>query len=279
MALLPRRLRGRPATAPPRTLLAALPDALVAALLLATTSACNLTLLAPATRNPIPSEILRPVAAGSDCLAVLLPGRWNRMAAFSKAGFADRAEVAGVDLGLLAVDAHIGYYRDEILVPRLEQDVIEPARTRPGGAQRIWLVGTSLGAVGSLIYWREHPDEIDGLVLIAPYLGEDTTGEDDVLDEIRRVGSLQQWTPDRPLTDDDFVRRIWLTLRDATAPGSTIPVLLAYGTRDDLAPGHRLLARELPETHVFTRDGGHDWGTWAELWSDVLASGLVCGRR
>lgn len=40
--------------------------------------------------------------------------------------------------------------------------------------------------------------------------------------------------------------------------------------------GHRILARELPATRVFTHPGGHDWDTWGELWGDVLASGAIC---
>lgn len=248
--------------------------------LLATLCACGLLRLAPEPRIPMPSELLREPGA-SGCLAVLLPGRWDRMEAFRSAGFATRPEAAGADLGLVAVDAHIGYYRDEILVPRLHRDVIEPGRTRvgtrvggragAGDSGRVWLVGTSLGAVGSLVYWRSHPEEVAGLVLIAPYLGED-----EVLAEIRRAGSLQRWSPPLPLPDHEFGRRIWRTLRDATAPDSPLPVLLAYGTRDEFAPGHRLLARELPATRVFTRPGGHDWETWGELWGDVLASGAVC---
>lgn len=255
---------------------------------LAALCGCGLARIAPEPRTPMPSELLHEPGA-SGCLAVLLPGRWDRMEAFRRAGFASRAEAVGAELGLVVVDAHIGYYRDEVLVPRLHRDVIEPVRTRfgdragaqrgdrlgdrPGapGSGRIWLVGTSLGAVGSLVYWRSHPGEVAGLVLIAPYLGED-----EVLDEIRRAGSLQRWSPPLPLAEDDFGRRIWRTLRDATAPGSPVPVLLAYGTRDDFAPGHRLLARELPESRVFTRPGGHDWATWGELWGDVLASGAVC---
>ncbi len=255
-------------TAPARRL-----PTLLSALLLTLAAGCSVTRLAPETDTPMPSEVLRETEA-SGCLAVLLPGRWDRMNAFRKAGFPERAEATGLNVGLVTADAHIGYYREEILVPRLRQDVIGPARA--GGAERIWLVGTSLGAVGSLIYWTRHPDEIAGLVLIAPYLGEDREAEDGVLDEIRRAGNLQDWSPPGPVADDDFERRIWLTLRDLTAPGSTTPVFLAYGTDDDLAPGHRLLARELPETRVVSRDGGHDWKTWARLWSDVLDSGAIC---
>lgn len=263
------------ATMPPRTLRALLP-ALLSTFALTLTTGCGVSLLAPETRDPIPSTVLREPFRDPGCVAVLLPGRWDRMSAFRKAGFAKRVETAGLDLGLVAVDAHIGYYREETLVPRLRQDVIGPARA--GGAERIWLVGTSLGAVGSLIYWNRHSDEVAGLVLIAPYLGEDRGAEDDVLEEIRRAGDLQAWTPPGPVADDDFERRIWLTLRDLTAPGSTTPVVLAYGTDDDLAPGHRLLARELPEARVFPRDGGHDWKTWGRLWSDVLESGDMCGE-
>lgn len=239
---------------------------LTLALLLAGSTGCA---LAPPTRTPIPSEVLQE-AASSGCVAVLLPGRWDRMDAFRQAGFDARVQEAGVDLGLVAVDAHIGYYREESLARRLEEDVIEPGRAR--GARRIWLVGTSLGAVGSLVYLESHPGEIEGVVLIAPYLGEE-----EVLEEVRGAGSLQQWRPPRPLADGDYQRRIWLILRRVTAPASPTAVLLAFGTGDDFAPGHRLLARELPASRVFRRDGGHDWSTWADLWSDVLASGAVCG--
>ena len=252
------------ARSPDRLSRSTIPAHLLALLL----AAGGCTLISPEPETPMPSEVLRE-AGTSGCTAVLLPGRWDRMSGFGDAGFAERSERAGVDVGLAAADAHIGYYREEVLVPRLRQDVIGPLLSGEA-TQRVWLVGTSLGAVGSLIYWNEHPEQVAGLVLVAPWLGEE-----ELLEEIRAAGDLQDWRPET-IAEDDFGRRIWQVLRRVTAPESHIPVLLAYGTGDDLAPGHRLLARELPDERVFTVDGGHDWDAWGALWSRVLSSGILC---
>ena len=48
---------------------------------------------------------------------------------------------------------------------------------------------------------------------------------------------------------------------------------LGFGSDDDLAPGHRRIALELPRKRVRTRPGGHDWKTWRRLWGDFPASG------
>ena len=257
---------------PPRVLAGSasprLAAALGAILAVGLCASWSCSLLVPPARVPMAQKVLRETPA-SGCAAILLPGRWDRVERFEEAGFPERAERAGVDLGLIEADAHIGYYRERSVVPRLEQDVIGPARAR--GARHVWMVGTSLGGIGSLVYWDAHPDQVAGLVLIAPYLGED-----EALDEIRRAGSLRAWQPPADVAGDDVGHRVWRILRKLLTSESAPPVVLAFGTGDDLAPGHRLLARELPADRVFERPGGHDWDTWAALWSDVLASGEVC---
>ena len=260
------RHASRPPTAPAASFLATLALGLLLAAILSASWSCSL--LVPPARVPMRSKVLSPTPA-SGCTAILLPGRWDRMERFEEAGFPERAERAGVGLGLIEADAHIGYYRKRTVVPRLEQDVVGPARSR--GARHVWMVGTSLGGIGSLVYWDAHPSQIAGMVLIAPYLGED-----EVLDEIRRAGSLQAWQTPADREQDDVGHRIWRILQELLGSESAPPVFLAFGTGDDLAPGHRLLARELPPSHVFERPGGHDWDTWAALWSDVLAGGGIC---
>jgi len=262
-----RRARRSPA----RTLLPHVAAALAPVLAIALCASWGCSLLVPPARVPMPSKVLRETPA-SGCTAILLPGRWDRMERFEEAGFPERAEQAGIDMGLIEAAAHIGYYRERTVVPRLEQDVIGPARSR--GTRDLWMVGTSLGGIGSLLYWDAHPDAVAGLVLIAPYLGED-----EVLEEIRLAGSLRAWQPPADVAEDDVGHRIWRILKRllaASSADSAPPVFLAFGTGDDFAPGHRLLARELPTDRAFERPGGHDWDTWAALWSEVLASGEVC---
>ena len=75
-----------------------------------------------------------------------------------------------IDADLVAVRAHWGYYEKHIVVERLHQDVILPARAK--GYRHIWFVGISLGGWGSLQYVRQHAKEIEGMLLLAPFLGE-----------------------------------------------------------------------------------------------------------
>ena len=53
------------------------------------------------------------------------------------------------------------------MVDRLKEDVINPAKEK--GYTKIWLVGISLGGLGSLLYAMEHPSDIEGMLVLAPY--------------------------------------------------------------------------------------------------------------
>jgi len=89
---------------------------------------------------------------------------------------------------VLLTSATFAYYRDGKLVPRLHEEIVEPALR--GGYRRIWLAGASLGGMGALLYEREYPGELTGLVLFAPFLG----GKE-LLDEIRAAGGPRKWDP------------------------------------------------------------------------------------
>ncbi len=67
-------------------------------------------------------------------------------------------------------------------------DVVLPARA--AGYDTIWLAGTSLGGIGALLYLRDHPDDLAGVLALAPYLGEEG-----VIREIERAGGPASWQP------------------------------------------------------------------------------------
>jgi pimeloyl-ACP methyl ester carboxylesterase len=71
---------------------------------------------------------------------------------------------------VVAVDASLAYYMDRSVVRRLHFEVVAPARA--AGYRRILAVGVSMGGFGSLLLSEIHPSDLDGLVLIAPFLGE-----------------------------------------------------------------------------------------------------------
>jgi pimeloyl-ACP methyl ester carboxylesterase len=221
------------------------------------------------TPVPIPT-VSYPGTAGVSpgrTLVVLLPGRYDSPADFGRHGFPEIAARAGARVDMVAVDAHLGYYYKRTIVDRLREDVIGPARKR---YDRIWLAGISLGGTGSLLYAAEHPQDVDGIVLLAPFLGEDQ-----VIGEVAAADSLQAWKAPEPLAADDFQRRLWVWLQGATRPPARIPIYLGWGKDDPFARANGLLAKELPPDRVLTAAGGHDWKAWTALWTDFVRTGAL----
>jgi len=204
-------------------------------------------------------------------LVVLLPGRFDSPEDFSRAGFAELAARAGAAVDLVAVDAHLGYYRNRTVVDRLREDVIAPAR---GRYDQIWLAGISLGGTGALLYTVEHPEDVSGILLLAPFLGEEA-----VVDEIVAAGGPRRWAPPDPLPGEDFQRRLWAWLkRYQEGSEGQIPLYLGWGVRDDFAPANAVLGGLLPADRVYTAEGGHGWKAWTALWEKFLQSGALPER-
>jgi pimeloyl-ACP methyl ester carboxylesterase len=226
---------------------------------------------------PVPLRVLdlAPGGVAHRTLIVLLPGRYDSPEDFSRHGFAELALRAGAAADILAVDAHPGYYLNRTVVERLREDILAPARPR---YDRIWLVGISMGGSGALSYAAAHPEDVDGIVLLAPFLGSDA-----LLSEIEKAGGLASWNPPPPnpappgLSMDDLERRMWDWLKgnEAAAGGRRIPVYLGWGEEDRFAKPNAMLGRSLPPERVFTAPGGHEWKAWTELWRRILASGAL----
>ena len=117
----------------------------------------------------------------------MLPGRGDRAATFISNGFQNAGENYGFDT--IAADAHFGYFRKRTLVERLHADIVLPARE--AGYKKIWLLGISAGGFGSILYASQYPDEIDGVILLAPFLGER-----EAIDELVAGGGLATWSAD-----------------------------------------------------------------------------------
>lgn len=216
-----------------------------------------------ATPAPLPSLVVTKAAAETKCTALLLPGTWDEPKDFAKHGFGELALERGAPVDLIAVDAHVGYYKKRSIVVRLHEDQVAPLRA---SGEKVWLVGVSLGGVGSLIYAAEHAEEIEGLVLFAPFLGDE-----EVLAEIRAAGGPLAWKPPAQIGADDWQRRVWAYLQRWHAQQGPKPSIhVAYGRNDRFAGGIRLLAELLPAENVRHLLGGHDWKTWSKLWDGYL---------
>jgi pimeloyl-ACP methyl ester carboxylesterase len=221
--------------------------------------------------TPVPLRTLDLTLRGHHpTLVVFLPGRRDSPEDFRRYGFAELAQRQGLDADFVAVDAHPGYYFNKTIVTRLREDVLGPARKT---YRRILVVGISIGGTGALLYAAEHPEDVDGIILLAPYLGSDA-----VIDEIDRAGGPLRWQPPPPDGSDDFERRMWSFVRSnqaaATAlPGAetrSIPLYLGWGESDRFARANALLGSALPAERAFHAPGGHEWKAWTVLWREAL---------
>jgi len=229
--------------------------------------------------TPVPLRIVRyPAPASSTSgsgqprtLVVLLPGQYDLPQDFGKYRFPQMAAEAGAQVDMVAVAANINYYYKKMIVDRLRTDVIGPARQH---YDHIWLAGISIGGTGSVLYASQYPEDLAGVVIFAPYLGEGR-----VIDDVAAAGSLASWQVTNALPPDDFQNRIWLGLQDYVMAPPRFPLYLGWGETDSFARANGLLARELPKDHVFTAPGGHEWKAWTALWEQFVRTGALSSPR
>jgi pimeloyl-ACP methyl ester carboxylesterase len=224
--------------------------------------------------RPAPAPIRSIVvhdAVDARCLAVLLPGRYAAPEGFTRGGFGDAVRARGLDLDVVALDAHLGYYRKRTVIERVRNDVILPARAK--GYDQIWLIGTSLGGLGSILYLRQYPQDLTGVLAIAPYLGEE-----DLIREIESAGGPARWHPPAEIAPDDIGRNVWSWLATGAIRNENVPFRLGWGTHDRFDHSNRLLASMLPSDRVYTVEGAHDMKTWKRVWEKFLDDVKPCRR-
>ncbi|MCE9639785.1 MAG: alpha/beta hydrolase [Betaproteobacteria bacterium] len=211
-----------------------------------------------------------PLRAAARPLLIMLPGAKARLQDLVQYGFVRAVRERGLVVDVIAVEAHLGYYLDGNLTRHLAHDIIAPVRKN---YPRIWLMGISLGGMGALQYARAHPTEIEGVILLAPFLG--TRG---MIAEVVRAGGLARWQPGAIKADDE--ERQLLAWIKTYAPAPAYPeIYLGYGQDDRFAAASELLAERLPAARVLAMAGGHDWATWINLWRHWLDQDLFAGTQ
>jgi pimeloyl-ACP methyl ester carboxylesterase len=225
-------------------------------------SACKAFFPAPAPMQSLPYPA--QAQARAPALLVLLPGRGDNAESFEEHGFISAVHDRKLPVDVVAADATFGYYVKETLHERANQDVLDPLLAK--GYEHVWLGGISMGGLGSLLLAKDHPGKIEGVILFAPYLGEE-----EVVQEVERAGGLAQWQP--PVGETDYQRALWRDLKALTSGEQRGPAIyLAFGEQDRFARGHRLLAAALPPERVLRTEGKHDWPPWQKLWGTFLDS-------
>jgi len=192
---------------------------------------------------------------------------------FLREGFARAARERHLPVDLVFVELKLQHLTDRTIRRRLRQEIVLPARA--SGCRSIWLGGISLGGFIAMSYAARFTREVDGLCLLAPYLGNHI-----VVSEIERARGLDGWTPGH-LAEDDDERRIWQFIkeqRNRTSPRPAPRLHLGFGSEDRFADSHRLMAAALGSGSVDVVSGGHEWPAWRRLWENFLDTRFPADR-
>jgi pimeloyl-ACP methyl ester carboxylesterase len=210
--------------------------------------------------------ILEPAETGAlaPTRVLLLPAAYTTPDDFLSQGFVKAARDRLLPVDLVFVELKLQHLTDRTVLRRLRHEVVLPARAL--GCSSIWLGGISLGGFVALAYAERYPQEIDGLCLFAPYLGNHI-----VTGEIERANGVHEWSPGE-LADDDDERRIWRFIKEHRARPS--PLHLGFGRDDRFADSHRMMASALAPESVDVVPGGHEWPVWRQLWENFLDARL-----
>jgi pimeloyl-ACP methyl ester carboxylesterase len=190
---------------------------------------------------------------------VLLPGAQQRPEDFTRNGFAEALQQRELVLKLILAAPELSHLTDRAWLPRLHDEIIVPERA---AGRVLWLGGISLGAFMALRFAAQYPGAIDGLCLIAPYLGSRIVAQ-----EVARCDRLQDWQPGELGAEDDE-RAVWRYVQRLRPPSPR--VFVGLGAEDRFADTQRLLARALPESSCVRLPGGHEWPVWRQLWDNFL---------
>jgi pimeloyl-ACP methyl ester carboxylesterase len=196
---------------------------------------------------------------------LLLPPAYTTPEDFLREGFVRAARERRLPVDLVFVELKLQHLTDRTILRRLRHDILLPARAL--GCRSIWLGGISLGGFIAMAYAARFTQEIDGLCLLAPYLGNHM-----IIGEIERANGADGWTPG-DLAEDDDERRIWRFIKEQRSRTSSRPapgLHLGFGSEDRFVDSHRLMAAALASDSVDVVPGGHEWPAWRRLWENFL---------
>jgi hypothetical protein len=175
-------------------------------------------------KRTLPS-VRYPGMTGKRSLVVLLPTMGGKGSHYETEGFLDEVWERGFEASLEVVDVKPSLYLGSRIVELLKKEVIEPAKAE--GFKEFYLVGISLGGHGVLLYATEYPEDVDGVVVLAPFISGDTASE-----AIDDAGGLTTWE-DCPFIAWSHACNLWKALKVYVSnPRNRKKIVLGFGTED-----------------------------------------------
>ncbi|BCK88591.1 hypothetical protein MIZ01_2396 [Sideroxyarcus emersonii] len=204
-----------------------------------------------------------PVDQAGRILLLMLPGAKHAPQHLVENGFIRALRERKLAVDVLVLDAHADLYLDGEQIECMLHDALNEARSH--GYSRIWVLGISLGGTGAILCTVQRTAEIEGVFLLAPFLG--TRG---IIAEVSAAGGLAHWQAGE-ISSRDRERALLAELKSSLLDMAGFPpIYLGYGSADRYRGASDLLARHLPSHQVEVMPGGHDWETWAGLWRMLL---------
>lgn len=203
-------------------------------------------------------------------LIIFIPGLYDSNNKFKKELFFETARNEGVEADLVAVNMSVVHLANQMLAERINKDVLEYVKN--DGYKNIWLVGLSIGGLSSLVYLKNNEENICGVVVLAPYLGDEYLAE-----EIKEAGGIKSWVPVLDKLKDSVdveVDALWLWLAKKNHLSN---IYLGYGKQDSITVGSLTLETLLDKKNVIVIDGEHDWKTGRRIWEAQLKSRVETG--
>jgi len=188
---------------------------------------------------------------------------------------------AGIRADMVAASVHLDHLLQKKVIKRIETDVYFPAMKT--GYKNTWFVGVSLGGLNSLLFYEKYAEDICGVVLLAPYLGDKV-----ITNAIKKAGGIHRWEPDHIDNPNDIknkelvdlrAQNLWRWIKRQKKSNTLQNIYLGHGAQDRYAEAHKLLANFLDDKNVTVIEGKHEWKTGRKLWQKQLAersgSGLL----
>ena len=195
---------------------------------------------------------------GKRSLVVLFPTMGGKGSHYETQGFLDEVWERDFEASMEVLDVKPSLYLGSRIVELVKTEVIEPAKAE--GYKEIYLIGISLGGHGALLYATTHPEDIDGIVVLAPFISGDLVSE-----AIEEAGGLDTWE-DCPFLGWEYACNVWKSLQVYVSDSENQKkIVLGFGREVKFVDQFRVRADVLLPEQVFTVPGGPDWETGKNL--------------
>ncbi len=208
---------------------------------------------------------IKKIASGKSTsdLLVMFPGINSSGDDFVQHGFVQMFQQRYPNVDITLVDTRLAYITDGNIAERIQNEIIIPALS--AGYKNIWFTGISLGGLSVITYNKTFANHVNGIVLIAPYLGAQYK-----IEGLLSGGVAHTWSETHQKNNDKTIQLWRYLLREANNKERNVKIFLAYGNSDRFSEIHVFLAGLLDKNNVFIEQGGHNWTVWKKLWKTML---------